>query len=207
MCGGRPWLTATSSPHVRCVLCVISSPIEKIASAIAEGLKICVRRPSRRHVMKFLAEHAGGHQQELQEEPVVFEPQKQIRAEDDWKRTEAENPLIAPRPAHQHVQNVDKHNLRNNQRRVVIHLAPVPSPIQIDAGVHRELDIVNRLGDDGVAEYAPGLRRPMAHEHQQDRHRTRGCPDGAGQSRIGAHPRDQRKCGQHADQTARQRKG
>ena len=79
---------------------------------------------------EFLTEYAGGHQQELQEEPVILEPEKQIGAQNDGKRTKAENPLIAPRPAHQHVENIDKYNLGDNQRGVVIDFAPVPSPVE-----------------------------------------------------------------------------
>src|SRR6516164_1215295 len=47
MFGGRLRVTATSSPQLIGVLRVISRPTEKMASAIAEGLKMWVRRPSR----------------------------------------------------------------------------------------------------------------------------------------------------------------
>src|SRR5258708_40314257 len=54
MCGGRSKETAISSPHEIPVLRVTISPIEKINSAMAEGLKICTHRPSRFHVMNSL---------------------------------------------------------------------------------------------------------------------------------------------------------
>src|ERR1051326_9278097 len=54
MYGGRPRLTATSSAHEIWVLFVTSSPREKIAKAMADGLKMCVRRPSRFHVTNSL---------------------------------------------------------------------------------------------------------------------------------------------------------
>src|SRR6266704_2948088 len=54
MWGGRSKETAVSSPQEICVLCVTIRPMEKMNSAIAEGLKICARRPSRFQVMNSL---------------------------------------------------------------------------------------------------------------------------------------------------------
>src|SRR5215471_3727108 len=54
MYGGRPRLTATSTAQLLSVLWVTSSPRENNASAIAEGLKMCVRRPSRCQVTNSL---------------------------------------------------------------------------------------------------------------------------------------------------------
>src|SRR4029079_5038085 len=50
------WLkdTAISLPHVMSVLPVASKPTEKMNSAMAEGLKICARRPSFCQVMNSL---------------------------------------------------------------------------------------------------------------------------------------------------------
>src|SRR2546429_225081 len=54
MLGGRPSVTATSSAQEMCELCVTISASEKTASAIADGLKMCVRRPSRVQVTNSL---------------------------------------------------------------------------------------------------------------------------------------------------------
>ena len=96
---------------------------------------------------EFLAQDAGGDEKELQIKPIVLEPQKQIGAHDDGDRSETEHPLIAARPAHQHVQRIGEDNLRGDQRHIVVNLAPVPSPIQVNRGVHHELHIVHRPGD------------------------------------------------------------
>ena len=57
-----PGVTATSSPHVRCACCAVTSrPSENIASAIAEGLKMCAAPAVPLPCDELLAEHAGRH--------------------------------------------------------------------------------------------------------------------------------------------------
>src|ERR1017187_6921686 len=46
---------------------------------------------------ELLAQHTRGHHQELQEEPVVAKPQKQVGTQDNGKRAEAQYPFVAPR--------------------------------------------------------------------------------------------------------------
>src|SRR6202040_224455 len=51
---GRCSVVAISSPQVIGVVFVMSNPTEKRNSAMAEGLKMCVRRPSRFHLTNSL---------------------------------------------------------------------------------------------------------------------------------------------------------
>src|SRR5689334_125659 len=54
MFGGRLSVTATSSAQEMCVLWVVIKISEKTASAMADGLKMCARRPSLFHVINSL---------------------------------------------------------------------------------------------------------------------------------------------------------
>src|SRR5690349_6753039 len=54
MWGGRWRVVAISSPQVIEVVFVMRRPSEKRESAMAEGLKMCVRRPSRFHLTNSL---------------------------------------------------------------------------------------------------------------------------------------------------------
>src|SRR5690606_458724 len=65
---------------------------------------------------------------ELPVEPRVAEPQEKTDAEDDRKRAEAEHEPAAARPRQQAVQTVREEDLRDDQRRRAIDLAPVVSP-------------------------------------------------------------------------------
>ena len=95
-----------------------------------------------------LAENAYSHHQELQPEPVVPEPEKQIGAEYDWEGAESQNPLIFPEPADQHIESVDKRHLRQNQRNVRVNLGPVETPIRVYARVHGKLHVVRSYRDE-----------------------------------------------------------
>src|SRR5579864_4512615 len=101
---------------------------------------------------KLLAEDTSRDQEELQPEPVIAEPQKKIRAENDRKGAETENPLIATQPADQHVKDIHKYDLSGDERRVMIDLAPVPAPVEVNTGVHHQLDIVDWPGQEFVTD-------------------------------------------------------
>src|SRR5262249_32312688 len=75
-------------------------------------------------------------------EPRVLEPEEQRDAEDDRKAAEAERELAAVSPRQQAVEAVGEQDLRDDQRRRVIHLAPVVAPVEQQRGVHAGLQIV-----------------------------------------------------------------
>src|SRR6185503_8620364 len=79
---------------------------------------------------------------ELPVEPRVLEPEEQRDAEDDGKRTEAEKKRAPMRPREQAVEGVRKEQLRNDQRRRVVHLAPVEAPIQQHQTLLTRLQVV-----------------------------------------------------------------
>ena len=112
--------------------------------------------PIARPLDEFLAEDARGDHEELQEEPIVAKPHEEVRAQDDRKRAAAEYPAIAAKPRDEHVETVGEEQLRRDQRDVSVDLAPVPSPVGINAGLHRRLDVMNRQGTDLVGEPAAG---------------------------------------------------
>src|SRR5579875_2079728 len=101
---------------------------------------------------EFLTQHTGGNHQKLQIEPIVPEPKKEICTHDDWKWSETQEPFVPPRPAHQHVECVSKHNLRDNERHIVVHLAPIPTPVGINATVHHELHIMHFVGNELIVQ-------------------------------------------------------
>ena len=84
---------------------------------------------------EFLGGEPERHHEELEVEPIVSEPEKKVDAEDDRKRTESEGVGLPARPAEKHVERVREHKLGGEKVERVIHLAPVPAPVQH----HREL--------------------------------------------------------------------
>jgi hypothetical protein len=80
----------------------------------------------------------------LQVEPILLEPQKQIRTQDDWQRPEPERIRVASRPGEQHVERVREEQLRDDQIRRFVHGPPIPTPIQEDRRVGTCLNVVLR---------------------------------------------------------------
>ena len=117
---------------------------------------------------ELLAEYARSHHGELQEIPIWLEPKKQVCAEHDGERTEPEYPIVAPRPTNQHIQGVDENNLRDDQRDLVINLAPIPSPVRVNAGMHRELHVVNGFGDEFIMQFASSSNDLTSQEKQKN---------------------------------------
>ena len=85
---------------------------------------------------------ADRHHDELQIEPVRLEPEEQIDAEDDRERTEAERVGVAPRPAEQHVEGVREEQLGGDEVGRVVHLTPVPAPVQQHRALRAGLQVV-----------------------------------------------------------------
>lgn len=104
----------------------------------------------------FLANYADGEHDELKQEPVIAEPKEKIGAKDDRDGAETGDPAVAPRPAEKHVQRIDKDDLDQDEWDVVEDLAPVPSPIGIEAGVHDQLHIMRGLGQELQCERPAG---------------------------------------------------
>ena len=158
-----------------------AAPAKTRASVNADGLKMCTRRPSRFHRTNALPMNPSAISSELQDEPVVLEPEKQVRAEDDRKRTEAEHVLFAARPRQQHVERVGEEQLREEQRHEVVDRRPVPAPVGVDGELAKALDVM--LGRGGVpARIVAGPRgraraRPATRPARRPRpRRTRSGP-------------------------------
>src|SRR5690349_6304470 len=83
-----------------------------------------------------------GDQKKLKVEPVGLEPEEQVRAEDDRKRSESERIRVATRPGEQRVKRVRKYELPGDERRGLVHLRPVPAPVREDAEMRAGLNVV-----------------------------------------------------------------
>ena len=68
---------------------------------------------------QFLGREADGDQQKLKIEPVWLEPEEQVRAEDNWKRSKAKREGISSRPRQQRIERVRKDQLPGDERRRV----------------------------------------------------------------------------------------
>ena len=62
---------------------------------------------------EFLPHEPDRDHHELEVEPVVPEPQKEVGAEDDRERTEAKNIGLPARPGKQHAEGVRERKLRH----------------------------------------------------------------------------------------------
>jgi hypothetical protein len=91
---------------------------------------------------ELLGEESDRHHQELEVEPVRLEPQEQVDAENDRKRTESERVRLAARPPEQDVEGIGEQKLGGEKVERVVHLAPVPAPIQHDRELRAGLQIV-----------------------------------------------------------------
>src|SRR5215471_16888963 len=79
---------------------------------------------------------------ELPIEPIRFEPQKEVDAENDWERREAESVCVAPRPAEQHVEHVGEQELGQDEGNEIVDGAPVPAPVQQYRALRAGLEVV-----------------------------------------------------------------
>ncbi len=74
---------------------------------------------------QLLGGEAERDHQELEVEPVRFEPEKEVDAEDDGKWTEAKRVVAAPRPAEQHVEAVGEQELGGDEVKGLQNRRPV----------------------------------------------------------------------------------
>ena len=143
---------------------------------------------------ELLGREAESHHQELQVEPVWLEPQKQVDAEDDRERTEAEHIRVSPRPAEQHVQGIGEHQLPGDEMGRGIHWRPVPTPIHEyrELGAGLQIVLFSRL-------YRQRQRSARA-LRQQDRVPRKQCrrraPEGPRHVRVLSDRGEQSKGGQ-----------
>ena len=99
----------------------------------------------------FLAHEADGNHQELEIEPIVSKPEKQVDTEDNRNRSKAQAVLATSGPGQQHIESIGKQQLADYQPGMVVHRTPVVAPVGIDAELHHRLNIV--LGPQEDTEY------------------------------------------------------
>ncbi len=130
---------------------------------------------------------SNGNQQKLKIEPVRSKPKKQIDAQDDRNWREPERIGVASRKCDKHVERVRKEELRDNQVRRVVDLAPVPPPVQEDRCLRDRLNVMLLLEDDVDGEYP---RAPDGRGEQEGVPRTdegSSPPEGPQQMRVSHH--------------------
>ena len=154
-----------------------------------DGLKMCVFTPSRCQRRNSLASEADRHHHELPIEPRVLEPEEQREAEDDGKWAEAQSERAAVRPRQQAVEAVGKKQLRNDQRRRVVHLAPVEAPVEDQRALQARLQVVLRAQrhfERSPSARAAGRRtatrsrRAAPTRRRRSRHARRGADSSSG---------------------------
>ena len=99
---------------------------------------------------QLLGREAERHQQELEIEPVVPEPEEEVDAEDDRDGAEAHPLRVAPGPAEEQVEPVGEGELPRDERNRVVDRRPVPAPVEEHGGLRAGLQVV--LGARGELE-------------------------------------------------------
>ena len=135
---------------------------------------MCTRRPSRFQRINSFAAKPQRHHQELQIEPVRLEPQKQIDAEDDRKRREAQS--VDRRAA------TSRAACRMHTRKAIaarmkgakgVDRRPIPAPIQQHRALRAGLHVVLLPQDHLQRERPPFAPRPDSsiafHTHSSGR--------------------------------------
>ena len=130
-----------------------------------------------RPAQELLGEKAERHHRELQVEPVVLEPEEQGDAEDDGERAEAKHEGAPVRPREQAVEAISKQELRRNERRGVIDLAPVVAPIQDDRALLAGLQVVLTTQHDFERHFLPTAQHAKQ-QHAPREQEQRGDNDG-----------------------------
>ena len=140
---------------------------------------------------QLLPEEPDGDHQELQDEPVVTEPEKQVGAQNDRERAEPKSPRVASRPGQQHVEGVRKHDLRDDEPGVIGHLRPVPSPVEEYAAVSHELQIVVLPQRDFARQHPARARHAPPQGHLPDEQGAAGQPERPRQPFAATNPRQE----------------
>ncbi len=141
--------------------------------------------------------------EELQVEPVVPEPEEQVRAENDGKRPEAEHIATAARPGQKHVEGVGEHQLRHEKPNEVVDRPPVPAPVREHGYLNERLQVM--LGTQHGME-GPALRHTLEPQEERrlpDEQYDGRTPKGASENRVARYAGHERQHGE----TQRQRQG
>ena len=144
------------------------------------------------------------HHRELQIEPVRLEPEEQIDAEDDGKRSEAERVGVAPRPAEQHVERVREEQLGEDEGAERVNRRPIPAPIQQHRALRAGLQIV-LLPQDHIQVSVRPLRRAQKSSIAFHAHSTAATPRNAMSTSGFGEPRQQCKAGETEGKCKRQK--
>src|SRR5262245_8488906 len=80
--------------------------------------------------------------QELQIEPVRFEPKEEINAENDGEGPKPECICVSSRPAHKHVERIGEEQLSQEKIDGVVDGTPIPPPIQHYEALSTSLHVV-----------------------------------------------------------------
>ena len=126
-------------------------------------------------------------QQELEVEPVRLEPEEQVDAEDDRYRSETQRAGAPPRPRQQQVERVGEQQLGQQQVRGVVHLAPVPAPVEEDRPLCARLHVVLRAERHLQLDRRPEPGQQRVPSGQRQRRRQ----EGPTQRRVAGHVRQQ----------------
>ena len=133
---------------------------------------------------QLLGGEAERHQDELEVEPVVREPEEQVDAEDDGNGAEAEPVRVPPRPAEQQVEPVGEDELAGDERDGVVDRRPVPAPVEEHGRLRAGLQVVLRAGGD-LQRPAPAAAQRRGEQHEVPRaERERGAAECAEERRV-----------------------
>ena len=162
---------------------------------------------------ELLRDEADRHHHELPIEPRVLEPEEQREAEDDGKRAEAQSERAAVRPRQEAVETVGEQQLRNDQRRRVVHLAPVEAPIEDQRALQARLQVVLRAQRHFERHRLPAPQDPKQQRAPREQHHRgaddRGAHDGprVQQRELAQHQQADDERGVHEKRAARRTAG
>jgi hypothetical protein len=111
-----------------------------------------------------------------------------------------QDPFVATGPAHQHIERVHENDLSDDQRDLVVHLAPVPAPVSINAGVHCELNVVDGPDEEIIMQLVSRSNHLPAQEEPEHEQRTGRLYERPLAPRIGIGRRKKNKTGERHDE-------
>ena len=145
------------------------------------------------------------HHRELQIEPVRLEPEEQIDAEDDRKRSEAESVGVAPRPAEQHVERVREDQLGEDEGRKGVDRRPIPAPIQQHRALRAGLQVMLLPQDHLQRERPPAAPGPNEQHRIPGAQRSGGAQKRPQRVRVLANRSQECKAGETERERQRQK--
>ena len=152
---------------------------------------------------QLLDPEADSHHHKLEIEPVWLQPQEEIDAEDYRKRSKPQRVRVAPGPREQPIERVSEQQLRYDQVDRVVHLAPVPPPVQKDSQLGARLHVV-LFAEDDVERQAPAAGRREKRGAPCDQS-CAGSPEGPAQGWVVLRRREETECDEQ--QREREREG